>query len=462
MTLRLLSFLLAAAAGAALGWLSGDWRWEAVGALAAALAWVAFDGWRAARMLAGLRAEPPQFTVTGGVWGEASERVRRLLRAREQQTVQAEARLSEFLAAIQASPSGVVLLDDQGRIEWCNQTAAQHFGFDAQRDVMQHVGNLVRDPVFGAYLASWNYSREVVMNGHGGAGPGGKGGHMQRLSVQVHPYAGNRRLLLSRDITALEQADAMRRDFVANVSHEIRTPLTVLAGFVETMQNLPLTEAERSRYLALMAQQSQRMQTLVSDLLTLSRLEGSPPPPTSQWTGVRAMLTQCEEEARGLSQALFPAKGHQIGVSGGDGLELAGAVPELQSAMSNLFSNAVRYTPAGGRIDVAWRMLPDGRGEYSVRDTGPGIAEEHIPRLTERFYRVDRSRSRETGGTGLGLAIVKHVAQRHGGELRIESVLGSGSVFTLVFPATRVRTAFRTGVSAASTGATPAERISRL
>ncbi|MBN9409143.1 MAG: phosphate regulon sensor histidine kinase PhoR [Burkholderiales bacterium] len=442
MVLRLVSFLLCVGAGALAGWLLGDWRWQALGALIAAMGWVVFDGWRGARVLRGLRAEPPVFPAGSGLWGEVSERARRMAREREQQTAQAEARLAEFLAAIQASPSGVVLLDDQGRIEWCNQTAAQHFGFDAQRDVMQHVGNLVRDPAFGAYLASWNYSREVIMNGHGRSS-GTAGGPMQRLSVQVHPYAGNRRLLLSRDITALEQAEAMRRDFVANVSHEIRTPLTVLAGFVETMQTLPLTEAERARYLGMMSQQSQRMQTLVNDLLTLSRLEGSPPPPIGQWTNVRSLLAQCEEEARGLAEALHPGDAHHIAVTGGEGLEIAGAVPELQSAMSNLLSNAVRYTPSAGRIDVAWRMLPDGRAEYSVRDTGPGIAAEHLPRLTERFYRVDRSRSRETGGTGLGLAIVKHVAQRHGGELRIESVVGSGSTFTLLFPAVRLRQAFK-------------------
>ena len=441
MFLRLASFLIVVTASALVAWLPGGWRWALAASTVSAIAWVAVDGWRASRVLEGLRSEPPVFPVRSGFWGDLSERVRRLMRTREQQTQQSEARLQEFLAAIQASPSGVVLLDEQGRIEWCNQTAAQHFGVDAQRDVMQHVGNLVRDPVFAAYLASWNYSREVVLNGPPGATSGG-GAHPLRLSVQVHPYAGNRRLLLSRDITALEQADAMRRDFVANVSHEIRTPLTVLAGFVETMQTLPLSEAERSRYLGLMAQQSQRMQTLVNDLLTLSRLEGSPPPPTGQWISVRSLMAQCEEEGRGLSQALSP-QGHQFGFSGGEGFEVAGALPELQSAMSNLLSNAIRYTPGGGRIQVTWRSLPDGRAEYCVQDSGPGIAAEHIPRLTERFYRVDRSRSRETGGTGLGLAIVKHVAQRHGAELRIESTLGAGSSFSILFPAARVRAAFK-------------------
>ena len=262
-----------------------------------------------------------------------------------------------------------------------------------------------------------------------------------RISVQLHPYGEGRQLLLTRDITALEQAETMRRDFVANVSHEIRTPLTVLAGFVETLQNLPLDAEERARYLALMAQQSHRMETLVNDLLTLSRLEGSAAPTLMQWTRVRALMAQCEDEGRGLSSRLAPQAGHRLSFTVEGDLEIAGVPTELQSAMSNLLSNAVRYTPGGGEVAVSWRLLPDGRAEYAVRDSGPGIAKEHLPRLTERFYRVDRSRSRETGGTGLGLAIVKHIAQRHGAELRIESTVGKGSRFAILFPVTRLRPA---------------------
>ncbi|HSV46163.1 MAG TPA: phosphate regulon sensor histidine kinase PhoR, partial [Ramlibacter sp.] len=338
------------------------------------------------------------------------------------------------LAALQASPNGVVLLDPQGRIEWCNQTAAGHFGFDAQRDLQQLIGNLVRDPAFAAYYAG--DTQEAIV-----AGRDSTPSRPLRLAVHLHPYGQGRQLLLSRDITALEQAEAMRRDFVANVSHEIRTPLTVLAGFVETLQNLPLPEAERSRYLGMMAQQAERMQTLVSDLLTLSRLEGSPLPSAAPWTPVYLLMTQCEQEARALNAAM--GKSQALHFESEPGAEVAGAPNELQSALSNLVSNAVRYTPAAGAIDVRWRTLPDGRAEFSVRDTGPGIAREHIPRLTERFYRVDRSRSRETGGTGLGLAIVKHVVQRHGAELRVDSTPGAGSTFAIVFPAGRLRVPLR-------------------
>lgn len=446
MPFRIATFLIASCVGGAgVGALFG-WKFLWIGAWAGALAWLLLDAWRAQRLLLALRDDAAGLPSRGpGIWGELAERIRKLLRTREQQTRQAEDRLHEFLEAIQASPNGVVLIDEQGRIEWCNQTAAIQLGIDAERDLQQHLANLVRDPAFVAYLASWNYSRDVIIDAPSmQTGPHGK---LMRLSVQVHPYAGNRRLLLTRDITALEQADAMRRDFVANVSHEIRTPLTVLTGFVETLQSLPLEADERSRYLGLMGQQAQRMGTLVQDLLTLSRLEGSAAPPMNQWTRVRALLAHCEDEARGLSERLS-AQGHRLFFASESDSELSGAATELQSAMSNLVSNAVRYTPPGGEVTVTWRLLPDGRGEFAVRDTGPGIAAEHVPRLTERFYRVDRSRSRETGGTGLGLAIVKHIAQRHGAQLRIESTPGQGSRFALLFPVTRLRPARPVSVNA--------------
>ncbi len=439
MPFRIATFLMASLVGGSVAAAFFGWRFAWMGAWLGAALWVGLDAWRGQRLLRVLRDDASGLPSRGvGLWGELAERIRKLLRAREQQTRQAEDRLQEFLAAIQASPNGVVLLDEQGRIEWCNQTAADQFGIDAGRDLLQHLANLVRDPAFVAYLASWNYSRDVTIDAPSQIQS--RRGQPARLSVQVHPYAGNRRMLLTRDITSLEQAEAMRRDFVANVSHEIRTPLTVLAGFVETLQNLPLDAQERARYLALMGQQSQRMETLVNDLLTLSRLEGNAPPPTSRWTRVRALMAQCEDEGRGLSNRLA-SQGHLLSFEVEDDSEISGAPTELQSAMSNLVSNAIRYTPGGGEVSVSWRRLPDGRGEYAVRDSGPGVAAEHVPRLTERFYRIDRSRSRETGGTGLGLAIVKHVAQRHGAELRIESTVGKGSRFALVFPATRLRPA---------------------
>ena len=441
MFLRIFSFLLLQGLGGAVGaWLAPQTlqvRGALAGMLTAGLLWVLLDFSRGLRLLQWLRRGDVSDTpLKHGMWGEVADRARRLVRAREQQMRESETRLQDFLAALQASPNGVVLLDAQGRIEWFNQTATQHFGFDAQRDLLQHFGNLVRDPGFAAYLANGDFHQGVTMPGRDNTPA-----RPVRLDVHLHPYGDGRRLLLSRDVTALEQAEAQRRDFVANVSHEIRTPLTVLTGFVETLQSLPLNENERARYLDLMAQQAQRMQILVSDLLTLSRLEGSPLPGAGEWMDVGGLLRQLEQEAQALSSVLSAGQqaAHQLQFDIAQGIELSGSPVELHSALSNLVSNAIRYTPAGGSVQVGWRLLADGRGEFSVRDTGSGIAPEHIPRLTERFYRVDRSRSRDTGGTGLGLAIVKHVAQRHGAELRIESTLGKGSVFSIVFPVVRVR-----------------------
>lgn len=432
-------FSLFLLAGGMAGWWLGQAAGSLLGVVLASLGSFIFDLFRGTRVLTWLRhAEPSSAPVMKGLWGEVADRTRRALRARDQQTRDASARLEEFLAAIQASPNGVVLLDDEGRIEWCNATAAQQFGFDPQRDLQQLIGNLVRDPGFASYYASGDYKDEITLPGRESTAS-----RPVRLSVQLHPYGEGRKLLLTRDVTALEQADVMRRDFVANVSHEIRTPLTVLSGFVETLQNLPLNADERAHYLGLMAQQAQRMQTLVNDLLTLSRLEGSPPPGASAWTSVAQLVAQCEQEALALVQALPDARGQRLSFRVETAADVSGAPSELFSAMSNLVSNAVRYTPAHGQIDVVWRVLPNGRAEFSVADTGPGIAPEHVVRITERFYRVDRSRSRETGGTGLGLAIVKHVLQRHGAELRIESTPGEGSTFAIVFPASRVRPAMQ-------------------
>ncbi len=430
---RISSFLLCQSVGALLGWWVAQDRGIAVGVVAAGFGWFVVDLLRGLRVVGWLRrADASSAPPMAGLWGEVVDRARRALRTRDQETDDAQQRLQEFLAAIQASPSGVVLLDPRGRIEWCNRTAAEQFGFDAERDMLQQIGNLVRDPAFAAYVAGNDFSREVVI-------PGARSSptHPVRLSVHLHPYGQGRQLLLARDITAVEQAEAMRRDFVANVSHEIRTPLTVLSGFVETLQNLPLSAEDRARYLSMMAQQASRMQTLVSDLLTLSRLEGSPLPGVNEWTPVQALIAQCEQEARALAGVL--RKSQELQFSGPAEDEIAGSQTELLSAFSNLVSNAIRYTPDGGSITVQWRRIADGRAEFMVRDSGPGIAPEHVARLTERFYRVDRSRSRETGGTGLGLAIVKHVVQRHGGELKIETTPGAGAAFSIRFPTSRFR-----------------------
>jgi two-component system phosphate regulon sensor histidine kinase PhoR len=435
---RIVTFILCQSLPALAVWLldSGPERslLSLLASLAGGCVWLTLDTLRGLRLLRWLRqGDTGVIPMVSGLWGEVLDRSRKLVRNRDRAAADSATRLQEFLAALQASPNGVLLLDEEGRIEWFNQTASRHFGLDPQRDLLQHLGNLVRDPSFSAYISARDFRQDVVMPGRASSSA-----IPVKLSVHMHPYGEGRSLLLSRDITALEQADAMRRDFVANVSHEIRTPLTVLAGFVETLQSLELEDDERNRYLDLMALQAQRMQALVSDLLTLSRLEGSPPPPSAEWVPVHTLMGQCQQDAHDLASLLWQGS-QELQFTMDDTLEIAGSLSELRSAMSNLIGNAIRYSPPDKRIEVSWTTLPQGGAVFSVKDQGQGIAPEHIPRLTERFYRVDRSRSRETGGTGLGLAIVKHVAQRHGAELSIESTPGKGSRFAIHFSPQRVR-----------------------
>jgi two-component system phosphate regulon sensor histidine kinase PhoR len=434
MTRRALELLCLVALGAVWGWANDSPPWTFAGALLGALVWAIFDGLRAREVLGWIaKGEASRAPHLSGTWGEVVERSRKLIKKLDKKVQNSDTRLEDFLAAIQASPNGVVLLDSTGRIEWANLTAANHLGFDPQRDLGQYVRNMVRAPAFTAYLNAADFSHEIQVDG-----PGPRPSQPSKISLQIHPYGKKRKLMLTRDVTALQLAETMRRDFVANVSHEIRTPLTVLSGFVETMQSIPLEEADRERYLALMSQQAQRMQTLVSDLLTLSRLEGSPSPGAGEWVDGDELLSHVLQEARGLTQVIAHPP-HQIESAQGPALLVSGAKTELLSAMSNLMSNAVRYTPGGGEIRAGWRTLPEGGAQFFVQDTGPGISAEHLPRLTERFYRVDRSRSRETGGTGLGLAIVKHVAQRHGGQVDVQSTPGQGSTFMIHLPASRIR-----------------------
>jgi two-component system phosphate regulon sensor histidine kinase PhoR len=428
---RLVIALLAAFAGALLHTATG-WSWRPaaagffVGGALGLVGVLLVDIWRGQRLLEWLRGpQVGRAPRDAGYWGELAYRIEKALQLRDRAIEQEQQRLEQFLAAIQASPAGVMLLDSGLQIEWCSSASADHFGLDPARDRRQRVTNLVRSPAFVSYLQEGLYDDPVVF-----PGPGERG----TLSVLVRDYGDGMKLVMSQDVTERERADAMRRDFVANVSHEIRTPLTVLTGFVETLAALPLSEAERQRVLILMAQQTDRMQTLVGDLLTLAQLEGSPRPAPDRWQSVRTLLARAGAEARSLS-----AGRHALSFEGGGDAEIAGSDSELLSAIGNLLSNAVRYTPEGGRIEVRWSWRDDGGAALEVADTGPGIAREHLPRLTERFYRVDGSRSRETGGTGLGLSIVKHVVQRHGGEIDIDSEPGQGSRFRLVFPAARIR-----------------------
>lgn len=441
MAVRILVFCLCQVLAAIVGFYAWDGKEGAVyGALLAVWGWFLVDLARAGRVLRWMQGSAGgQRPARLGVMGEITDRAARLLYAQSKLTAESDKRLSGILEALQATPNGVVLLDERGRIAWCNRNAELHLSLDAQRDAEQFIGNLLRDPDFSAYLSKADYAHDVVITLRMASQP-----RPARISIQLCAYGVGQKLMLTRNVTALEQADAMRRDFVANVSHEIRTPLTVLAGFIETLQTLDLSGDERARYLGLMGQQAERMQQVVEGLLALSRLEASPPPGLGEWVSVADLLARCEQDARALSGVLgreqailFPDNASRDVAA-----DISGVPAELYSALSNLISNAVRYTPTHGSIAITWEWLPQGAATFSVRDTGPGIAPEHLPRITERFYRVDRSRSRamgDAGGTGLGLAIVKHVAQRHGAQLQVHSVQGKGSTFGLTFPVSRLR-----------------------
>lgn len=364
--------------------------------------------------------------AASGLWGEVLSRLERLVRSMKGQVRTIEKQHERFIDAFQASPNGIIMLDDQDQIEWCNAIAEQFFGILFKSDAQQRINYLIRRPEFIRYLNDRLFDEPLLIEQ---MGPKSN----LSLMVQVFPFSENRRLLLAQDVTDLRKAEAMRRDFVANVSHEMRTPLTVMMGFLETVQTLDLEQSKKDEYLELMMVQGKRMKSLVEDLLTLANLEANTQPAPLTKISMQSMLAMLKNEAEALS-----GNKHVIAIDANPECTLLGDERELISACSNLVSNAVRYTPEGGNITIMWQLSEGGGAEFSVRDSGLGIAPEHLPRLTERFYRVDRSRSRETGGTGLGLAIVKHVATRHQAQLMIDSTPGEGSVFKIHFPVDRI------------------------
>jgi two-component system, OmpR family, phosphate regulon sensor histidine kinase PhoR len=357
-----------------------------------------------------------------GIWDEVLAMLHRL----ERDAAKREQGLADALAhmrrAVQALPDGVVILDSANRIEWCNFTAEAQLQLDGRADLGQNIANLVREPEFVEYLQSFDQEAAVrIARGQGVA-----------LSLQLIPFGQSQKLLLSRDVTQTERVDAMRRDFVANVSHELRTPLTVLVGFLETVRELKLDPQRVRDYLGMMQEQAARMQRIIEDLLTLSALDGAPPASGEKRIAIGPLLHRLKADAEALSGGR-----HSIRLEAETASDVLGIESEVASALGNLVSNAIRYTPPGGVVALQWREGPDG-ARFTVEDTGIGIEAEHIPRLTERFYRVDRSRSRETGGTGLGLAIAKRALARHEAILEIQSEPGKGSRFTARFPARRL------------------------
>ena len=399
------------------------WAWLWAGA-ALVLAALVVHHTRHLRRLKRWLAHPEAGKVPegSGEWGTVLSALHRYeRRAAGRQSELAEA-LVRFRRAAQAMPDGVVLLDAHNAIEWCNDNAAAMLELDPRADIGRPIANLLRDPSFIEYLAAHEEDRPGIVRV-----PAARG---VVLSIRLVPYGEEQKLMLVRDVTQAERVETMRRDFVANVSHELRTPLTVLVGFLETVRELKLDPQRLRDYLAMMSEQAARMQRIIDDLLALSVLESAAPPPMER-VRVAPLLERLHADALALS-----AGRHAVALQAAPTLDLLGAENELASAFGNLLSNAVRYTPAGGRVTMLWRDGPEG-ASFSVEDSGPGIAPEHLPRLTERFYRVDRGRSRESGGTGLGLAIVKHALARHQAALEVESSVGKGSRFTARFPPQR-------------------------
>ncbi len=353
----------------------------------------------------------------GGAWTDIFAKLYRMRREDQKNRSELAEWLSRFRQAMSQLPDGVVIMDDVLFLEWCNPVAELHLGLSMATDKGMRVTNLIRSPEFIDYIILGRYEEPLTLTVDD-----------RKLIVRLIPFENRRHILVSHDVTEFERLDQMRRDFIANASHELRTPLTVINGFLEIAANQPeLDESTRMRHMKLMVEQGQRMQHLVEDMLVLTRLESMDYPMREEVIDIRKLLEQIEAEANALS-----AGRHAISLVV-NGPDLRGNTEELRSAIGNLVSNAVRYTPDGGRVDIIWA---EGRGgpRCTVSDTGIGISQEHLSRLTERFYRVDKSRSRETKGTGLGLAIVKHVLMRHDAQLQIDSEDGKGSRFTIQFP----------------------------
>ncbi|WP_305824685.1 phosphate regulon sensor histidine kinase PhoR [Massilia brevitalea] len=354
-----------------------------------------------------------------GAWTDVFARLYRLRREDERHQSELVEWLARFRQAMSLLPEGVAIMDDVLFLEWCNPAAERHLGLTLERDKGLRVTNLVRHPDFIDYIILGRYEQPLTLSFRG-----------RKIECRIIPFENRRQILVTHDATDTERIEAMRRDFIANASHELRTPLTVIVGFLEIAMSDPCMDAAtRSAHLKLMTEQGGRMQRLIEDMLTLSRLESDEFPLRRERVDIAALVDSVAAEARALSGGR-----HEITVAV-DGPDVMGNMEELRSAFANLASNAVRYSPEGGCIALSWQRGEDDL-QFSVKDCGIGIDPQHISRLTERFYRVDKSRSRETQGTGLGLAIVKHVLLRHGGRVKICSKPGEGSTFTASLPNT--------------------------
>ncbi|HLA31061.1 MAG TPA: phosphate regulon sensor histidine kinase PhoR [Pseudomonas sp.] len=408
-----------------IGLVSGQYAWALVLGLGGYLGWHLHQLLRLHHWLRTRQAnEPPPDGY--GLWGEVFDNIYHLQRRDQKARGRLQAVIDRVQESTAALKDAVIMLDRDGNLEWWNLAAEKLLGLKTPQDSGQLITNLVRDPRFIEYFEGNNYQEPLEL-------PSPINDRC-RLQFHVTQYGNRELLMLVRDITRLYQLEQMRKDFVANVSHELRTPLTVIAGYLETLlDNVEAVNPRWLRALQQMQQQGGRMQSLLNDLLLLAKLEATDYPSDNQPVAVDLLLLSIKADALALSAE----RGHRISLEADPHLKLKGSEAELRSAFSNLVFNAVKYSPAAGEIQIRW--WGDEQGAHlAVRDNGPGIEAKHLPRLTERFYRVDSSRASNTGGTGLGLAIVKHVLLRHRARLEIVSSPGKGSTFSCHFPALQV------------------------
>lgn len=428
LALAVFARIVAALAGASAGW----WLF-CIGQFAI----IVFHQGQLARLLGWLNKQRTTLPTTNGLWGEIFYLVQRNYKKNRSDNQRAIDDKQEMFQVAGALPEGVVILDESRRIVWLNASAQNHLGLSLEQDKGQYFNYLLREQRLLEWLARGDVLEMLTMPSPVASD--------RSLSLQLAALPNGRRMLLSHDITELIRLDEMRRDFIANVSHELRTPITVIVGFLEAFADMKNPDPNQFKeQIGLMREQSDRIRALIDDLLTLARLE-SVPDLANDTIDIAVLGQQVLNEARSLSRGQ-----HLLSLDMDTQGTLQGSRAEIYSACLNLVANAIRYTPVGGEITLSWDQTMSNGAQFSVRDTGLGIEAQHLPRLTERFYRVNRDRSRDSGGTGLGLAIVKRVLLRHQGRLKIESVYTKGSLFTAVFPAQRFTAAKR------SMDATPA------